>query len=784
MYKTKLWMLCPLLLLLYLPARAQKTVKGSVFDLQTKEPVTGALITDKNKTIGTVTDVNGRFSLETSEALLYVTSVGYEELEFAVGDQVKLSMKPVIQNLQSIVVTANREAMLRTAAPIAISKVSSKMIDEAKPTSAYEIINKAPGVLMVNLNNEQHAMAIRQPMTTNAYFLYLEDGIPIRPLGVFNHNAVLEMNQFTVSSIEVVKGPVSSIYGAEAVGGAINFISQRPTAIPTARIGVQVDQWGYQRLQYGGGAIIGKLGFYAGGLVSRQRDSWITSSDYDKHAQYARLEYNINRRARLTGTFSYSDYNSQTSGSVDSISFYSRQYISATDFTYRKAHSLRTRLTFDYEWNKKAQTSFTLFARGNKHGQNPAYAIRWIPGTTTARGEINSNNFQSTGLIVQHHQKLNFLNSKFIAGGVLDLSPNQYWSYQIDLAAQLRADKKSVEKYSIVNERPDLQLANYDADIKNTAAYVQYDFKPISKLLVSVGGRYDRMGLSYFNALDATRGTKNYSSFSPKVGLTYELLSNVGIYANYSRGFSPPALTSIFRKRPVPAEDGTLFYYNLEPAIFHNKEIGGWASLFKNKLYLDLAVYAMTGTNELLNIRQPDNSFDYQSAGKTLHKGIEMGLSFKPGSQMFFRFGGTHAIHRFINFTLSTRASDALLNVDGLDMPSSPKWVWNSEITYYPKWFNDLHISMEVQRVSSWYQNQTNTISYKGYTVFNSRIGYAWKKLEIYTNILNLTDILYAYNASRGNTSIDRTTYNPAAPRTFIMGLQYTLSNENVHRQK
>ena len=47
-------------------------------------------------------------------------------------------------------------------------------------------------------------MAIRQPFTTNSYFLYLEDGIPIRPMGVFNHNAMIEMNVFTTSGVEVV----------------------------------------------------------------------------------------------------------------------------------------------------------------------------------------------------------------------------------------------------------------------------------------------------------------------------------------------------------------------------------------------------------------------------------------------------------------------------------------------------------------------------------------------------------------------------------------------------
>ena len=131
------------------------------------------------------------------------------------------------QDLETVFVTANRTATQRKQTPTAISKLNAKTIDEAKAVAVFEVINKIPGVLMVNLGNEQHSMAIRQPMTTNAYYLYLEDGLPIRPMGIFNHNALLEINQFNLQNIEVVKGPVSSLYGPEAVGGAINLISKK-----------------------------------------------------------------------------------------------------------------------------------------------------------------------------------------------------------------------------------------------------------------------------------------------------------------------------------------------------------------------------------------------------------------------------------------------------------------------------------------------------------------------------------------------------------------------------
>jgi iron complex outermembrane recepter protein len=252
---------------------AQKSIKGKIYDANTKEPVVGATVKVENTPLGAITDISGTFEIKANATKLVVTNIGYETktIDVIEGKNLSISLETASEDLQTVVVTGNREASLRTETPIAISKITPKMIDEAKVSSIYEVINKTPGVLMVNLNNEQHSMSIRQPMTTNAYYLYMEDGVPIRPMGVFNHNSLLEMNQFTVSSVEVVKGPVSSIYGPEAVGGAINFISQRSTAVPTARIGVQADQWGFRRVQYGAGATIGKFGIYLGGLVSRTK---------------------------------------------------------------------------------------------------------------------------------------------------------------------------------------------------------------------------------------------------------------------------------------------------------------------------------------------------------------------------------------------------------------------------------------------------------------------------------------------------------------------------------
>ena len=780
-----------LLIFILLTSFAQTSIKGKIYDSDTKEPLKGVTIQQIGTEIKAVSLADGTFKItrEVSNNKIIISCVGYESqtVEAKENQNIIISLIPKIENLQAIVVSANREEGLRTEAPVAISKLSTIMINDAKPTLIAELINKVPGVVMLNYNNEQHGMGIRQPFGTSAYFLYMEDGLPLRPLGVFNHNALIETNVFAISNVEVIKGPASSLYGAEAVGGAINFITQKPTAVPTAKVGIQVDNYGYKRVQWGaGGYASKKLGFYVGGFVANQNDSWQTRSDYRKLSLNVRADYHLSQKTNLIGTFSTNNYYSQTGGNVDSVAYYNRQYSSNTDFTYRRVDATRASLKILQDWNGSSKSSITAYYRNNAIGQNPNYAIRWKTGETTASGEINENSFKSLGVLAQHNHKLNFLQSNLLTGISIDRSPNKNWAYKTELSASLRPDNKSVEKFNLVKELPTDFLVNYEALIYNTAAYAQLGFNPISSIKVSLGARYDRMSFDYDNFLDKSTGNKSYDQFTPKIGLTADLGKSRGIYLNYSKGFSPPNLSAIFRKKTnaLPGQD--IFYYNLNSALFNNFEVGGWASLFKNKVYVDWAAYTMDGRNELLNIRQPDNSIDFQSAGKTLHRGIEYGITYKPNAEWFFRFGGTNAIHKFIDFTLSNRSTDAIQNVNGYVMPQAPKWVANTEVTYKPKYLKGLRVGLEWQAISSWHQNQINTIDYsdkgafgfKGVSVVNFRTGYQWKYLEVFLNVINVTDELYASSATRGNNSTDRSNYTPSAPRTFTTGIQYNFAGK------
>ena len=114
----------------------------------------------------------------------------------------------------TVVVSGSRSASKLSETAASIGLVTRTQWDEEKPKSVGDIINRIPGVFWNDLGNEQHSMSIRQPISTNAVYQYLEDGIPIRPLGVFNHNALNENNMNAAAGVEVVKGAASSLYGS------------------------------------------------------------------------------------------------------------------------------------------------------------------------------------------------------------------------------------------------------------------------------------------------------------------------------------------------------------------------------------------------------------------------------------------------------------------------------------------------------------------------------------------------------------------------------------------
>lgn len=770
----KLFAVTLLLIISALISQAQTTIKGKIIDATTKEAINGVSIhcTDPGCTCGCTTNASGEFVMNCKADCknISISFIGYTTQNLPIESLSEtIVLTPSSTLMTEVVVSANRgETVKRSQAPIAISQISSKTIQETKATSVDQLLNKVSGVNMVNLGNEQHQMSIRQPMTTKSLFLYLEDGIPIRTSGLYNHNALLEMNMAATKSIEVIKGPSSSLYGSEAIGGVVNFITASPTAVPVLKVSVQGSNVGYKRADLMSSVSTGKWGFLLSGYYADKRNGFLEYSDYNKGTFTAKIDYRLSNKTILSNSLTYLNYYSDMPGGIDSTMFANRSFQNLQTFTYRKVDALRYHSTLTHTWTDNSKTTITASYRDNTIGQNPAYRVKddykkvngiWTGKKSLAHGEINASSFNSYSLIAQHRQNLKWKNAVVMGGFNADLSPSTY------NANYIRIKKDTVSKKYVSYQNTDSVLTNYATKLNNYAAFVNFEFSPIEKLRIVASLRYDFFHYQFANHLkpSAFSGSpdtvNNFNRVSPKIGFTYNLSKRTGIYANYSEGFVPPQVTELYTGVKVP---------NLNPSIFYNYEVGGWIEIIKNKLSADASVYRLEGTNEVISVKLDDGSYANQNAGKTLHRGAEIGLNATLVKDISFRISGAYSKHEFVNYV------EKGVQYNGNEMANAPQWVYNSEVWYKPSFVKGLRIGAELQHVGSYFVDPQNTAKYDGYNALNLRAGYSIKGFEVWLNVLNATNNYYSYITTKSSFGLS---YQMAAPRNYNIGISYDLAN-------
>ena len=667
-----------------------------------------------------------------------------------------------VKTLATIVVTASREGESINNTPAAISQITAKDIEDKHATFIGQLLNQTPGVLMSDLGNEQHMMSIRQPITTAAVFQYLEDGISIRPVGVFNHNALYEVNLAGVDNIEILRGPASSLYGSNAIGGTVNFITKAPTLTPTADIGISASSEGYRRLDVGASNTFdteyGEHGLRLSAYASDRGDSWQDHAESNKQSVTLRHDWRISDATQIKNIFSYNHLEADMTGSLNVDDYNKRSGYSYQTFTYRAVDSTRLSSQINHKWSDQQQTQATLYYRDNTTEQNPSYNIRTDirngTPTGTYTGQITENAFQSYGLNVQHSVDLDQV--KWVVGAMADHSPNQAKTNDIEVFR----DPTSLV-YTGYQQRQ--LLRNFNVDVNNQAIYGQANWQVLPNLNLVGGARYDWISYDFDNQLTPSRVTgapdekRNFKKASPQLGVVWNITPKMDVYSNWSQGFVPPEVSSLYGANLVTPD--------LDAATFNNIDAGLRFKLLDDRLDGEITVYRLQGKDEVISYTKADNTREPRNAGKTLHQGIEIGGTWKISDayDQRVKVSGSIAQHEYEEFQPSP-----VLNYSANTMPSSPKSF--GTIEYQIKPIPELLVSAEGVYVGSYWINDANTEKYNGHTLLNLRANYRNNGYEVFGQILNATDVHYAESTSFSNNQVS---YTPAAPRTYLLGLRY-----------
>ncbi len=760
---------------------AQSTYSGKVVD-SNNQPLEQATIQSKsNLQHAIVTDRDGAFSIKIEgNPLVIVKYIGHQTVTKMLSSGQNIIVLPFDDEiLDEVVISASRETQERKEVPASISVISSKNIQETKALGIDQLVNDVPGVLMSTsrvASNEQHFMSVRSPISTRSLFLYVEDGLPIRPTAVFNHNALLEMNDVAFDRLEVLKGPSSSIYGSEAVGGSFNFITKTPTKDFTGQLGFQINDMGLKRYELELSQYASEhVGFYLGTHYVHRVDGPVQHSDYEKFALTFKNVNHLSPSLQWTNVFDIIDYRSDMAGSISESDYQGGNYESDQTFTERDAFSFRFRSTLDKRWSNKNKTVFNFIYRNNVMAQIPSYRIRQLreSGQLTGfgRGEVNENAFYSLVNLVQHKIDFDFANSSLIIGASMDYSPQDYEAETIGVTVDTSTGQNI--GYTLNSGE---YILNYDASILNYAGYFQYEIDPIENLKVSASLRYDGFEYDYNNLVDGIAGPRDskntYNNVSPKLGVNYNVSDQLGLYANYSNGFTPPQTSTLYRNSFVGV-GGDVF--DLKPSSYDNYEIGSYFRM-SNTLKADVAIYILEGKNTLVTLRDENDEFFNANAGKTRSYGVEYGIKYTPIKELSISHNGSFAKHRYVNFF------DRGVDYSDTDRATAPQLLGTSKMSYKPQAIKGLLLSVTHEMVGKYntsFENQLDngdgtfdTAVYDGHHVFNTLVSYSSKSFEVWAHALNVFDELYAARASY-NRFRSENSYTIGNPRAFHFGVKY-----------
>jgi len=215
---------------------AQTTIKGSVVDEETNQPLPGVNIVVKGTYTGVSADFDGNFTITTDEALPITLEVSYlgfgtKMIEVTSADSaMNISLVPGSDSLDEIVVAASRFAQRIFESPITVEKFSAKQIQQTPSADFFNGLENIKGIQL-----QQGGLFLNQVVTRGFATVYNEGFVTLvdmmnnmSPLFGFAMGNLIGLNELDVQSVEVIPGPASALYGADAYKGIMFLNSKNP----------------------------------------------------------------------------------------------------------------------------------------------------------------------------------------------------------------------------------------------------------------------------------------------------------------------------------------------------------------------------------------------------------------------------------------------------------------------------------------------------------------------------------------------------------------------------
>jgi len=648
--------------------------------------------------------------------------------------------------LEEVIVKAFDQGKKLKDVPAAVNYVSRNVLERFSPSSIVQAVNSTPGVRMEERYPGSYRFnirgsSLRSPFGVRNVKVYYND-IPMTDPG--GHTYLNQLGYYNFNSIEVIKGPASSLYGA-GTGGVLLIESlsgsEQPGVFTEYATGSYNMQNVYGSIMTGNEKSISRAGF-----------QYQESNGYRNHSYLKRQVHSWNGLFRigddkiLKTTFLYGDLFYETPGALTKA---------------------------EYDANPKASRPGNAFfpgaeAAGASVRQRTAIAgasyeqrlsLKWknksvLYGMFT---ELRNPTIQNYGRSTEPHAggRTTFQFNQPLQNGDFSFDAGGEWQEgftNVNIFKNLAGGADSLRTTDEINNRQSFAFAQAVLDIKNYWSF-------------NAGGSFNFLRVRFERFAPASLGKqerKFSNQIAPRLAIARKL-KDVTVYTSVAKGFSPPTTAEL-----LPTGGAINLDLNAESGWNYDAGVKGTIG---RSLFVDVNAFSFSLQNTIVQRRTAGGGDFFENAGKTRQYGIETYVScplFQSATMEKSLFWLSHAYHHF------TYKEFKQLNNDfsGNYLPAEAKHTVSTGFDFLMK--NGLLGTITYYYSGKIPLDDANTEYAKAYHLVGLKAGYqAWIKskwrIKAVVGVDNLLDQKY----SLGNdiNGFGGRYYNAAAGRNFYAAL-------------
>ncbi len=657
--------------------------------------------------------------------------------------------------LDDVVVTATRTKNRVMETSSNINVIKSGDLENMDAKTVADAIKKLPGIYYSNASGLQPKLSLRGThIGMSGGALILLNGIPVN-MGKFGYTDFESLPVKNIERVEVIKGPMSSLYGGDSARGVINIITKKgktPFAGSINITGGSLNDQRYSALVYGA-----KNSFdYNLNIKKRIQDGFRDNTAINNNYLNGEVGYFLNDTTRL------SFYLNLTDGERDlAKKLTERQRAEnrrqAPDYSATETTDIINGLTLETEQDSYNINWTIYYKNRDKVYENYKRATR-----TPYQETLNEDIF-GTRFIFSFKQPIAGKKNTFSTGLDYDYDTN-------DLQTLKAASKKISAPYT----KPDPKKSG-DFTRQEFGLFAQDEFRILENLIITAGLRWDYF--SFENNADfdfSQRGKKIYDKnpafdeWNPRLNISYLPMDNLSVYAGYSKAYRAPNIYDYYASGTPSAQ----YAYTLKPETFTQYELGS-RFILNEQLNLDATLFHITINDMLDTAYAEDGTYlGKQNISEATLRGFELGLSGSPVDWFDYRIAYTYTDARYSDTLLYRISSGNIVDVDGNRLARIPYHKLNVDLNfnlfrakgYTFLWFVNL------QAQDDYEMDKANSEQYDGYGLVNTKLRLIHDKFDAFFSIDNVFDKDYDGYAYRSGT---KNYYFPAAGTTFALGFTY-----------